>query len=428
MIEQSTLWLQYLQELAASTTLKGGEALQAIYPYQPWNWGGKEPVFGSYPYEQWAALNVVPAVPFLNGNTSPATESGFDNGYMVWMNALAVGELAEDPHYQKLQQQLAAANEKSLRDWSSVKNVFINTTKGTSGTFAAWLAEAANEGYAAQLTADKAIVEGVRKELLEYQERIETPVKAITAAFNNAEYQTVTTDPNSGKAVSLRTWATSPKNPWEHVEAITNRNFGGPATAGNSQGISLAHSSSQYSYQSFYGAAETGFWDDFIGAGAAGSYSKIDWDSFADQYTIDIKFQDLTTVEVSPRQWYAGTNVTSYGGGPYAAHFSKYKSGGEASYFFGPGGALSRIYTGLIVAYRPTVTITAGEEFAKYLHEQWKAKAGVEVGPFFFGAETSGENTAASATESGGSLTLESKANWPMILGMTSAWTYPPAE
>jgi hypothetical protein len=428
MIDQSTLWLQYLAQLSASKTLKGGEALQAVYPYQPWNWGGREPVLGSYSYEEWAALNVVPSVPYLNSNTSPATQSGFDNGYMIWMNALAVGDLHEDPHYVQLQAQLNEASNKSLSDWANVKDVFMNQTKGGGVTFAQWLAEPENEGYAAQLAADKVTLEGVRAEFYEYQKRIVTPVKAMAEAYENAEYQSLSTDPNSGKAVPLRIWATSPKTPWDYLQAITNQKFGGPAVAGNAQSVELSHTSSQYNYHQYYGDAGGGFWDDFIGVGAEGSYEKIDWESFGEEYKVDFAFEDLTTVEVFPRQWYSGTNLTSFGAGPYAANFSQYKAGGTGSYFFGPGGSLSRIYTGLMVAYRPKVTISAGEQFASYLHEQWKAKVGVEIGPFFFGSEHSGETTAASASMSGGSLVLESKSNWPVVVGMSSAWTYPPGE
>jgi len=427
MIDQSTLWLQYLQQVAASVTLKGGEALQAVYPYQPWNWGGENPILGSYSYEQWAALNVVPAVPFLNGNTSPATQSGFDTGYLTWINSLAVGDLRNDPHYVELQSQLSEASNTALRDWSNVRNVFMNETRGAGPTFAAWIAEPAQKGYSTQLNADEATIVGLQTELDEYRERIVTPVKAMVEAFKNAEYQALATDPNSRKSVSLPVWATSPRTPWEHVQAITNNRFGGPAVAGSAQSFALEHSSSQYSYHEYYGSAEGGLWDDFIGIGAEGSYRKVDWSSFEEEYKIEFRFEDVITVEVSPRQWFAGTNLTNYGSGPYAANHSTYK-GGPGTYFFGPGGALSRIYTGLIVAYRPTVTITAGTQFASYLHEEWQAKVGIEIGPFFFGGEASGESTEATAEVNGASLTLASKENWPMIVGMTSAWTYPPSE
>ena len=73
MVDQSTLWLQYLEQLNTLVTTEPGEGMQAIYPFRAWDWGGQSPVPGSYSYEQWSALNVVPATPYLNANTSPAS-------------------------------------------------------------------------------------------------------------------------------------------------------------------------------------------------------------------------------------------------------------------------------------------------------------------------------------------------------------------
>lgn len=425
-IDQSSLWLQYMQTLSASITLGGGEAVQAVYPFQEWNWGGQSPILGSYSYDQWATLNVVPSVPYLNGNTSPASQSGFDTGYAIWFNALESENLQKEHSYVLLQSQLREATNKLMGDRQNVENVFLNQTKGTGVTFDKWLAETAHEGYALQLGQDKAKVANLEEQIAEYQKRISTPLKAMRTAFENAEFQGLTTDPNSGKAVSLRIWATTPRTPWEHLQAITNENFEGPAVAGNRHSFSLNESSSHYNYNEYYGEAGGGVWDDFIGIGAAGSYHQIDWSTFAEEYRIDFQFEDFARVQVMPRQWYAGTNIAGYGAGPYMKGWSAYKTG-QGNYFFGPGGALSRIYTDLIVAYRPTVTITAGAQFASYLHQQWEAEVGIEIGPFFFGGKGSGEHTESSATLKEASLTLESKANWPVIVAMCSAWTYQPS-
>ncbi|WP_110050422.1 hypothetical protein [Nocardiopsis sp. L17-MgMaSL7] len=107
--------------------------------------------------------------------------------------------------------------------------------------------------------------------------------------------------------------------------------------------------------------------------------------------------------------------------------FSKYKSGAN-NYFFGPGGSLSRIYTGMVVAYRPKVTLTTWESYSSYLYSAWRDEGGLDFGPLVFGTEESGESTSAKVEQNGATLTLTSTANWPVILGMTSSWTVPPNE
>jgi hypothetical protein len=427
MVDQSSLWLQYLEQLNTIVALQPGEALQAIYPFQPWDWGGQSPMPNSYSYEQWSVLNVVPSAPYLNSNTSPASQSGFDTAYSNWMNTLAIGDLAKDPHYTSLQAQVAAAAAKLTTDNQSAMDVWQNQTGGTGETFEAWKADPQNLGYVAQLNADALALSGLETELTNYQEQIVSPVQAIQTAFNNVAFQTAVTNPNSGKTVQVRIWGTSPPTPWAYLENITNNDFGGKATAGNPRSFTLDQTSSQYDYEETSTEGGGAFWDDFIGIEAGGEYSKVDWSQFDSEYSVAFSFQDLTTVPVLPDAWYQGADVASYSQGPYSAGFSAFDSG-AGNFYFGVGGALSRIYTDLIVAYRPKVVITAGSDFTTSLQEKWKAEAGIEIGPFFFGSETSGEKTSSTVTVSDASLVLESTANWPVIIGMKSAWTVAPGK
>jgi hypothetical protein len=427
MVSQSSLWQQYLAQLQSVVTLAPGEALQAVYPYQSWDWGGQSPIADSYSYQQWAALNVVPAAPYLNTTTSPATQSGFDTGYSNWMNTLAIGDLAGDAHYAALQGQVSAQASKVTNDYANAKNVWSNQTQGTTETFAAWLTDPANAGTAAQLGMDLNTLQGLTTELEQYQAEIQSPVQGILAAYNNSAYQTAVTDPNSGKTNQVRIWQTDPVTPWAHLTAILGGPFfGTDAKAGNAQSFALSASTETYDSSEYYGKGAAEAWDDFIGFEAEGSVSKIDWSKFDDSYSINFDFQDMTTVSVTPDGWYQGTDLTSYAAGPYATGFSGFKSGSD-NYFFGVGGALSRIYTAMIVAYRPTVTISASQEFSTYLQTKWQAETGIMIGPFVFGGEASGEQTSSSVTVSNGTLTLKSTADWPVIIGQKSAWTVAPA-
>lgn len=427
MADQQALWLQYMQALSDKINLGAGEALQVVYPYISWNWGGQSPIVGSFSYEAWMALNVVPSDPTQDSNSSAAaSQSGFAQGYMNWINALAIGNLSKDAHYVQLQANVTNAGNTYTTDYDNVMNVWKNKGGNTSGSFAAWLTEPPQVGYATQLDEDKQSLAAAQVQLDNYRQQIESPVSTMTTQYNNTDFQGLVMDPNSGKSVSAHLWDTDPATPADYINNITGNNFGGNATSGNGDSFTFDQDAQQYSNSQVYGEAG-GIVADFFAIESEGSFSQADMTSFSSDYTVEFSCQDLGTVTVTPEGWYSGTNVASYAAGPYATGFSEFDNEG-GNYFFGPGGALSRIYTKLIVAYRPTVTITASQEFSDYMLQQWQQESGIEIGPFFFGGETSGSEQSSTASSSNGQFVIQSTANFPVIVGQVSAWTIPPSS
>lgn len=427
MVDQSALWLQYLAQLNTVVALDSGEALHAIYPFESWDWGGKEPVVGSYAYEQWAALNVVPSMPYLNTNTSPASQSGFDSSYGIWMNTLAIGNLAEDAHYVQLQEEYADALNKQQQDVDNIRDVWKNKTGGVGEPLEKWLADPFNASYKSQLDEDEAAASAVDQQLVNYRNQRETPLQALLAAYDDPTHQANVTNPNNEEPVSLRIWSTDPPNPWAYVEQITGSKFGQGATAGNERSFTLTQSTSTYDYSKETAEGGGSVFDDFIGIEAGGSYSRVDWSQFDSEYSITMSFQDLSTIPVTADGWYQGAAIADFGKGPYATGFSAFAAGG-GNFFFGVGGGLSRIYKAMIVAYRPKVVINAGSRFASYMQEKWSSEAGFLIGPFFFESEESGEKTSSTLSVEDATLTIESTADWPVIIGMKSAWTLAPQD
>jgi hypothetical protein len=401
-MDQSTLWLQYLNELNSVVALQAGEALQVIYPYTTWDWGGKNPVAGSYSYEEWATLNVVPSDPQLNGNSNAgASMSGFDASYATWFNTLAIGDLAKDTHYQSLQSQLAAAINKSNADNQNINNIWMNQTQG-NGSFAVWLSE--QQGYQATINEDSENITALQTELNTYRGQIEAPLASLTQAYNNTHYMSYVTDPNTAAQVQLRVWnTTSYPNPWAYLMDVTNNTFGGNATKGNGVSFSFNESAENYEYSQYYSEVGGGGWDDFIVVETGGTFEQIDWSSFSSSYSMTFDFQDMQTVPVTTEGWYSGTYIGDFGNGPYATGFSAFESGND-NYFFGAGGGLSRIYTGLIVGYRPTVTINASEDFSNYVFQKCSEEDGVASGLLaqgLYGAGSSSISTSESIARSG---------------------------
>jgi hypothetical protein len=427
-MDDTTVWKQFLQAVHDTVKPGTGEALQVVYPFRQWNWGGEAPVDGSYSYDQWEGLNVVPAQPGANANAQ-SSASRFDVGYKNWFNSLTIGDLSSDAQYRKKQDELSEAQKTWTDHIRESENVYKDQTEGgTSESYDDWLNRPENLPTKDQIEADQQTYESLATELEEYRSRTQSPVDDIVADYQNDDYYATVTEPDSGRSLKVRVWDTDPKTPWDYVYNITNQTFTGDASAGSASSLSFGHGDKQYSFSKVYGGDAFGLGVPFFGFGAAGSkgFEKVDWTRFGSNYSIEISWQDLKTVAVSPSGWYSGSNITTYGRGDnYASGFSAFKDG-TANYFFGAGGSLARIYSSFVVAYRPSVTISAGQDFASYLYERWQSSNGVSIGPFFFGKETTHVKEASEAKVSNGAFSVKSNGNWPLILGYVSKWTLAP--
>jgi hypothetical protein len=82
----------------------------------------------------------------------------------------------------------------------------------------------------------------------------------------------------------------------------------------------------------------------------------------------------------------------------------------------------------MVVGYRPTIELNAGDEFASYFDKQISAEATVWIGPFAFGGKGGSEDTKSTVTVDGATITAASQGNWPYIVAMVSNWTVPPPQ
>lgn len=263
------------------------------------------------------------------------------------------------------------------------------------------------------------------QQLQDYVKQIEAPTKDILDAYDNPQYQGMFSSAFGN--VQERKWNLGTNSPYpiDYVMQITGNNFSGDATNGMATSLEVTRDTTEYNYTEHYAEWGAGSWLDFLAAGLAGNRKTVQSWGLDTGFSVKIEFQDARTIPIKADGWYSGVN--SFKNGPYAAGFSKYKSGAN-NYFFGPGGSLSRIYTGMVVAYRPKVTLTTWESYSSYLYSAWHDEGGLDFGPLVFGTEESGESTSAKVEQNGATLTLTSTANWPVILGMTSSWTVPPNE
>ncbi|MFE9242320.1 hypothetical protein [Nocardiopsis sp. NPDC006938] len=424
--ESVSMWLRYAQKLSEMINAGPGEAVQVTTPSTPWDWGGQTPPPGSLPYSLWSLLNVVPSNPQEQTNTNAAAgSSGFDHSYRVWMNALAVGNLEHDTHYKSLQASANEARRKYTTDYQAAQAQWKNTVPSGTPDFHTWLNDPAQFALLDQINNDKQDVLDKDQQLRDYVKQIEAPTKDILDAYDNPQYQA--TFSSAAGNVLERKWnlGTGSPYPIDYVMEITGSNFGGDATNGTASSLEINQDTAEYDYTEHYAEWGGATWLDFLAAGLAGNRKDVTAWGHSQGFTVKIDFQDVRTIPVRADGWYSG--VDAFKDGPYATGFSKYKSGSD-NYFFGAGGSLSRIYTGMVVAYRPKVTLTTWESYSSYLYSSWHDEGGLDFGPLDFGTEESGESTSAKVEQDGATLTLTSTANWPIILGMKSSWTVPPNE
>ncbi|MET9784252.1 hypothetical protein ABZY32_24585 [Nocardiopsis alba] len=417
-------WSKYAQQLSDMIKLPAGEAIQMTTPSTPWDWGGRTP--GALPYSQWSLLNVVPSTPQQQTNAHTAGgSSGFDHSYRVWMNSLAVGNLEGDNHYKQLQANAAAARRTYTDYYKSVQLQWKNATPSGTPDFSTWLNQDGQYAQLSQIKANRQAIDNEDKQLQNYVNQIEAPTADILAAYEDKQYQDVFSGP--GGNVTERTWPLGTGKPYaiDYITEITGGNFGGDATNGNKASLHIDKQSKDYNFEEHFSTVDGGGFLEFMAFGlGANRKAESAWGSDL-AWSLDIEFQDARTIPIKAGGWYSGVNA--FKNGPYAEGFSKYKNG-DKNFFFGPGGSLSRIYTGMVVAYRPTIVFEAHQSYIDTYHEQWQAEGGIEIGPFIFGTETSGESTSAKVEKSTNKLTLTSTASWPVILGMASSWTVPPGE
>lgn len=306
-------------------SLESGEALQMISPNELWDWGGKD-ASAVLSYDQFMFLNVVPSNPLQNTNNGAASsQTGFDTSYQNWFNHLCIDELGHDEQYAKLVNDLNLATDNYQSHRDNLQNIWKNTTDTATIKFDDWLND--NIGYKTELASLSDDVTAKVSQLNDYRSRIQSTVTNIGNVYNNQAYQGNITDPASKKSYPVRLWNTSPQNAFKYVMSITDSNFGGDAKHGTSSNISFNKSSNSYDYQRFYGDT-TAEWSDFISIYVNGNYDKFDWSTFTENYSLNISFQDIKEVSISPGRWYDGSNIASFAKGPYSTGYSEFNSGG----------------------------------------------------------------------------------------------------
>jgi len=415
----SKLFNQYLTELnnlLQAASIRG--VAQAAYPFAAFDWGGKNPQPNVVPYERIQGLNVVPAYNVQDG-TSYGTVPGFGSQYLAFLNKIAVNAAPESAKYQDAINaaagQLAADTNKATAAWQNYQksnSVQISYVDYLAGPGLSWASILASDTTALNNANDA------------YQNYLKSISQPVYDALDKYSSNLVTATTTGGSNVPNQPdWATS-ETAYGYVMQITGNNFGGDAVKGNDLSFGFSQSTQQFQSNAFSASGGISY-GGFLGFSANGSYSTYSESSFGTTYDLEFSFQDLTSINVTPGSWFDPSVPSNYKNGPFYPGYSGFKNGSDV-YYFGPGGNLSRLATGLVVGYRPKITVSASQSYASKAQTVWQAGGSLSIGPFSFSANASGSSQRASASFTKNTVSITGAGDWGVIVGLVSDWVVAP--
>lgn len=416
-VDQSKLFDQYLTGLNSVLEITRGVP-QASYPFAQFDWGGKNPQPDVVPFERLQALNVVPNYS-IGDESQYGTNPGFGAQYKAFLGKIAVDAGAEA---QKYQDAINSASAQLSKDSNSATAAWKNyqSSNKVQLSYSDYLA-GPGKNWGSVLAGDQVSLDSANAAYTNYLNSIKGP---IADALDQYQSNLVTATTSGGSNIANQPdWITS-ETAYGYVQQITNNNFGGDATHGNSMRFTVNQSTSQFHSEAYSGSGSVSY-GGFFGFSANGSYSSYNESLFGSTYSLDFGFQDLSLINVTPGPWYDSSIPTNYKNGPFYPGYSGFKSGSNV-YYFGTGGNLARQITGLIVGYRPSIAITASQNYATKAQQVWQAGGGISIGPFSFGASASGSQQSASASFSSTSVNITGKGDWGVIVGYVTNWVVIP--
>jgi hypothetical protein len=138
--------------------------------------------------------------------------------------------------------------------------------------------------------------------------------------------------------------------------------------------------------------------------------------------TLSDALQQLSTtaqawgrIPISPAPWFDSGFVGIKANGPYLTGYSRCQQG-NAVYFFGPGGLLYSRVSELIVAYKPTVTLTVNGQLSPIDSQRVSSALEVRIGSI----QCKGSETSVSTDNAGNTVVSGTPASeTPFIVGVT---------
>lgn len=207
--------------------------------------------------------------------------------------------------------------------------------------------------------------------------------------------------------------------------ATTSQDWRNQLTSGSvgAKSISLSAAKSNSSIDKTWAGASVSYGTPFWGAYASGKWENTDITASDSSVEATVSVEGSTLVQIQPGAWYDGgflkNIVTSGNNGTGYNVLSPYTVSGPDHALFGKDGLCSTMITGLVVAYKPSFSVTMASSTYKSHETSIEASAGFRIGPFTFGGSGGHYEKQVATTGNRTTLTGGSTSSDPVIIGVT---------
>ncbi|NYF54090.1 hypothetical protein HDF12_004512 [Edaphobacter lichenicola] len=134
------------------------------------------------------------------------------------------------------------------------------------------------------------------------------------------------------------------------------------------------------------------------------------------EFSFSFAAYQLNVIPVTPGDWYSGYLISRYKAGPF-------KKGSQvtADTLWGPQGKLGLLVSGLVVAYKPQITVRLSQSDYQRLRRQFRAGAQILIGPFAVGSEAQQSSEEVTWNDESSSFTIRESSPQPQIIAVLSS-------
>lgn len=207
--------------------------------------------------------------------------------------------------------------------------------------------------------------------------------------------------------------------------STTSQNWRAQLTDGSigAKTISLSASKGDSSIDKSWAGGNVSYGTPFWGVYAGGSWSETNISQSDQSVTATVNLESATNVLITPGAWYDGgflkQMATAGNSGTGYSILSPYSATGGDHPLFGKSGICSTMVTGLVVAYKPSFSITMKSSTYKSFEQKISASAGLRIGPFTFGGSGGHYEKQVNTTGNATTVTGGSTSDNPVIIGVT---------
>ena len=412
------LYGQTYDQIVKNALAGSSKNFQLVYPFQNWTW--PPPPKGFIDPQAYRFIGQVP-----QWSTIGRYEPGASDMHAAYLQVLslpnALGDGVNEEQLRKANEHVTRTRNKLMKDNRTADVAYSNYRRTTSPEvpvqdYDSWLAEHWGPTLAADKTAYVAALKTLSLIANQKNPGLKDAVDAATLPGNGDEPKVGFAHVQTGTTVREVPNYIFP-SPKEWVNQISSKGGG----LGMSIQISASELPSLFSKSwsgGSVGFAVLNFFEVFGG----GDWNKLDLETEDPSLKVTINIMAYNKFDVSPDpSWYnAGLLSVLAVKNDWNPPFSTTGGDGKKP-VFGKDGVLPLMVTGLVVGYRPSIEITMSDAAYKKYKERFDACRGIRIGPFEFGGGSGHTEEKWSKNSDNMMFKVDSKAEYPFIMGITVA-------